>query len=173
MIQEHEFIAYFEELSINHKSVNHQPETNEAFFYVEDAFDLDEFDQHIRRLTCQMAVMLVADDGQFNDNNSNNHTQELDAQLLFLARKSNDQSIREVRSGCLNTALEYITRMKSDANQGKILNDPRRRVNFRIERIPYKKIGPILDEWYGYELSFTITCPFGWKVSSGTWRDIT
>lgn len=172
MIQEHEFIDYFENLSIQHKLLNHQVDGEKTFFYIEDAFDLDEFDQQVRRITAPMAAMLVADDGQFNDNNSSNHTQELEAQLLIIARKGNDQSIREVRSACLTVALEFLTRMKVDASQGKILNDPKRRVNFRIERIPYKKIGPIHALWHGYEVSFTITCPFGWRVSSGTWRDI-
>jgi len=169
-MNEDQLVTYFEKLAIQSKEINHNLNGKKSFFYVEDGFNLDEFDEKIRSAAQSPTLILVADDGTFSDNNTSNHTQEISADLLFIGRIKSNNTIRSIRSECLSIALHFLAKMKYDAGKSKI-HPEGKKVFFRIDQIPYKKIGPLNLEWYGYSLTFTLTCPFGYTVNSGTWRD--
>lgn len=170
MINEEQIIAYFESLAVNSRELNHTDQGRESFFYVEDGYDLETFDEALRSAVQSPTMLLVADSGEFADNDSENHTQEIEGQFYILGQKSDDKSIRTIRAECLIIALNILARMKYDARKQQIV--PGSIVNFRIDKVPYSKVGPMFIEWYGYEVSFSFICPFGYSATSATWRDI-
>jgi len=171
-MNEDQFIEYFENLATQSRDINHDQEKKKSFFYIEDAFTLDEFDEALRNAAQTPVMILVADDGSFTDNNSANYTQEVEGEILILARIQPKKNIRQIRAMCLPIVLSLLARMKLDSSKNKILPDPKKKVFFRIEDIPYRKIGPMNLEWYGYAFNFKFICPFGFSVTSGSWRDI-
>lgn len=171
-MNEDQFVSYFENLAIQSKEINHMAGGVKSFFYIEDGYNLDEFDNALRKAVQSPTVMLVADDGMFNDNASASYNQEMDGQLLFIGKLGGGRTIRSIRAMCLPIALNFLAKMKYDAHKKQILPNPKDLVHFRIDRVPYEKIGPLSLEWYGYSVSFKFICPFGFSVTSAIWRDI-
>jgi hypothetical protein len=169
MINEEEYISYFENLAIDSREINHTLEGKETFFCIDNPDNMQEFDNALRNCVGSPAFLLVADHGEFNDNNSVNHTQEINGQFYIVAKKTDELSIRQARALCLPIALNFLARMKKDAREKKII--PGKLITFRIDNIPYQKVSEMNVVWYGYTVWFTFTCPFGFTVDSGTWRN--
>lgn len=170
IIDEEQFISYFENLAIDNKQLNHEVDGKKSFFYIETADDLNAFDDALRSSASSPAFLLVAEDGELNDNGSENHTQDLNGQFYVVAQISKNRSIRQARALCLPIAVDFLTKMKRDAKKHLIF--PGHLVTFTIDKIPYQKVGPMREDWYGYAIWFTFTCPFGYTVNSGSWRSI-
>lgn len=169
MMNDAQLISYFENLAKQNLNLNHKKEGRDSFFYIENGYDLAEFDQSLRNTVQSPVMLLVADDGEFNDNNSAVYTQSLDGQFFILGRKTNETSVRQIRAICLPIVMGILGRMKFDSSKNLII--PGGLVHFRIDRAHYSKVGPINLAWYGYQVTFEFTCPFGFKVDSGTWHD--
>lgn len=167
---EDQYISYFENLAEQSKDINHKLDGKNSFFYIEDGSDLDEFDQALRDGIPSPCMLLVGDDGELDDNDSENHLQNLDGEFFILSRKTSDKTIRQLRAECLPIAINILARMKRDAKAGNIVEN--KTVHFHISKIPYLKVGPMNGKWYGYMIAFRFECPFGFAVTDANWRDI-
>jgi hypothetical protein len=171
MINEEQIVNYFEALAISSKAINHTADGGKSFFYIDEPDNLDEFDQALRSSATSPAMLLIADEGEFDDNNTANHTQEISGQFYILAKTNDDFTKRNARAMCLPIVLDFLARMIVDARKNKLI--PSKAITFRISKVPYKTVGPIDLTWYGYAVWFSFICPFGFTVTSGSWRDIT
>lgn len=169
MIDEEQFVSYFENLAIRSKAINHTKDGGKSFFYIEEPDDTSQFDDALRNAVTSPTFLLVADNGEFSDNNTENHTQEINGQFYVVAKITDRLNSRQARAFCLPIVVDFLARIKQDARKNEIL--ARKIISFRIDKIPYQKVGPINDKWYGYTVWFSFTCPFGFSVTSGSWRD--
>ena len=159
MKSEADYIEYYENLATQHKCIVHD-EADKSFFYVENPDDLEEFDEYLRTIKKRVAMLLVANNGEFNDNGSNNYTDELNAQVYIVIRKTGDKTIRELNNEAKIILRSVIARTRKDHPK-----------EFRINKVPYTPVGPMCENWYGYTAMLTFICPFGFSVDSGTWLD--
>lgn len=171
IITEQKIVDYFESLAIDSKDINHEFEGNKSFFFVEDPETLESFDDALRSSTSSHVMLLMAADGEFNDNQTNNYTQEVNVECYILARVNSETTSIEAKSFCLPVALNFLARMRIDSGKGLMLGE--KRLRFRIDKIPYQAVGPINTEWYGYALLCTFYCPLTFALTSASWRSIT
>ncbi|RYD75285.1 MAG: hypothetical protein EOP55_13745 [Sphingobacteriales bacterium] len=162
---EQEYKEHFKNLAEKHKSILHT-DSSKAFFYIESVDELTEFDKGLALMKKDVCMLLVASGGEFDDNNSENHTDEQTGEIYILMRKKNASKINDLYSGAKEILKECLARTKQDF---RINPNPHKR--FRISKIPYQKVGPMNDLWYGYMATVTFVCPFGYTVNSGTWTD--
>lgn len=166
-----QYIAYFENLAVQSKGLNHNPaEKKNAFFFISDPYTTTEIDNALRNNVSFPAMLLDAAPGMLDSNESTNYTKNINGQFRIIAQAGKDQ-IREVRETCFILGMEIITRMQQDSRQHKII--PGKIVSFLIEQVHYEPVGPMLLNHYGYVFNFRFICPFGFTVSAASWRDIT
>jgi hypothetical protein len=170
MLTEDQFISYFEKLANAHRTIAHNLDGQQSFFEVEDPDELSAFNEALRYATGSTVMLLVAGEGELDDNNSENHVQVVDFQIYILQKKETDVKTSDIRSVCIEVIKSIVGRTKHDCRRGRIV--PGKSVNFRIENVPIRMVGPIELNWYGYTTQLSFTCPFGWSVDSGTWTDI-
>lgn len=170
MLTEDQFISYYEKLARAHRTIAHEADGVKSFFEVEDPDELTSFDAAVRNATGSTVMLLVAGEGELDDNGSNNYVQVLECDIYILQKKTFDLSVHQIRSTCIQAITDILTRTKKDASAGRLV--PGKITNFNIKEIPVRQIGPVNLQWYGYAAKATFTCPFGWKVDSGTWTDI-
>lgn len=170
MVTEDECITYYENLAKVHKVIQHEVGGQKSFFEIEDLESLDNFDEALRNVVGSTVMLLYASDGELNDNDTENHNQELDCQIYILQRKTNAVAVSQIRSACIEIIKEVLGRTKREARQGLVF--PGKIVQFRINKIPVRKVGPMCLDWFGYTALLTFTCPFGYTVDSGSWTDI-
>jgi hypothetical protein len=170
MITEEQISSYFEALCVDSTDINHNPETNKTYFFVEEPDNLDSFDQALRNSDAPLAFLLVAEDGEFDDNGTENYTQEINIQAFVLARKTSDVDSKQAKTICLPIVHSFLAKMRMDARKGVMLSE--KRLAFRIDKIAFQSVGPINTEWYGYTFWCTFYCPLSFKPKSGSWRSI-
>ncbi|RQO65074.1 hypothetical protein DBR40_24690 [Pedobacter sp. KBW01] len=170
MFDEELYVSYFENLAIDSKDINHT-ESGKSFFYIDEPDDTEEFDNALRDSATSPVFLLTADQGEFADAQSNNHTQEISGQFYVLARTGDLLSRKQARKLCLPIIIQFLAKMKKDAGRKAIL--PGKNVTFTIDKVPYQKVGPMNTQWYGYTVWYTFTCPLAFTVSSSSWRTIT
>lgn len=161
---ESQYIAYFKNLATQHKLINHDDDINRAFFYIENPDELNEFDEGLRTMSSDIAMLLTATMGEFDDAQSENHTDEINAQVYIVMRKKTDVNIREINQQCKEILLSVLARTKSDYRNNF-------QTRFSISKIPYQKVGAMADEWYGYTSLISFICPFGYSINSAIWAD--
>ncbi|WP_285055127.1 hypothetical protein [Pedobacter ginsengisoli] len=169
-MREQQYIDYFKNLAIANTQINHTLNGIDAFAYVDDPNNLDEFDDKLRNARCEYFMLLIADNGSFQDNASESFHQDIDGGFFILSRKTNSKSIAQTRDECMQIIIDTLGRINRDGK--KQLINPDRKVDFRINDIPYEKVGPMCDDWHGYVVYFQFGCPFGYQVNSTIWRDI-
>jgi hypothetical protein len=169
MITEDQYISYFEELARTHKQILHQVDGKVSFIEVEDPDDLSAFDEALRSATGDTMMLAIAGEGELDDNDSENHVQTVDVQLYVLKRKLDYVSTSDIRTATIGIIRDILGRTKKDAREQKLI--PGKYINFRISKVPVRKIGPVELDWYGHAAYITFSCPFGYTVDSGTWTD--
>ena len=156
---EEEYIALFETMAANHREIAHTPE-RKSFFYIEEPDELGEFDQALKSMGKNVAMLLVANNGEFNDNGSNSYHEELNGQMYIVVRKTSGKSIREINSFARKVLLDVLGRVRKEYP-----------TKFRLNNLQFQKVGPMNDVWYGYTVQISFDCPFGFVVNSGNWLD--
>jgi phosphopantetheine adenylyltransferase len=169
MVTEDQYISYFEKLAVAHKQILHDPEGITSFVEVEDPEELSAFDEALRSATGDTVMLIVAGEGELNDNDSENHVQTVDAQIYILQRKLDGRKTSDIRTATIGIIRDIVGRTKKDARYNSLI--PGKIITFRINNIPVRKVGPISLEWYGHTALITFSCPFGYTVDSGTWTD--
>jgi hypothetical protein len=170
MITEDQYIGYFEKLARAHRQLQHEVDGKECFFEVEDPDELNSFDDALRNLTSKTVMLIVAGEGELNDNNSENHVQIVDCQLYILQKETIGISPADIRSNCIEILRGILGRTKREALRNQMI--PGKLITFRINNVPLRKVGPMNLNWYGYTALISFSCPFGYTVDSGTWTDI-
>lgn len=167
-MNEQQYTGYFEALAEKSTLINHNQDGRKSFFYIENADDLDEFDQALRNAVQSPTMLLTAEDGQLDDNESKNYTQAIDGQFYIVARKTGTVTPAELRAECFEIMRQFIAKIRQDSRENKILEG--KRIDFRVNDIPYRKVGPMYNDWYGYTVLFRFTCPFSFSVNPASWR---
>ena len=158
---EQQYIALFEAKAQQHRFIQHvDAEGQKAFFYIENPDELGEFDIALRNIEKDCAMLLVANNGEFNDSGSNNYTEELNGQLYIVIRKKSDSTIREINNAARSILLEVLGRVRLE-----------NKYTFRLDKLPFQKVGPMNDVWYGYTVAITFVCPFSFSLNNGNWLD--
>lgn len=170
MLTEDQFISYFEKLASANPLFAHDVDGVNSFFEVEDPEELTAFDAALRSTSASTVMLLVAGEGELDDNDSNSYLQAVECQIYILQKVETGVTIPAIRSACIQALTNVIGRTKKDSSAGTLISG--KTINFRISKIPIRKVGPMNLQWYGYTALLTFTCPFGWKVDSGTWTDI-
>jgi hypothetical protein len=170
MITEEQISEYFEALCIDSLDINHTLDGKESYFFVDEPDSLESFDEALRSSDASLVFLLVAEDGEFDDNNSANYVQETNIQAFVLARTGNDLSSKQAKTLCLPVIHSFLAKMRLDSNKGVMVNA--KLMKFRIEKIPFQSVGPINEAWYGYTFWCTFYCPLAFKAKSGSWRSI-
>jgi len=170
MVTEDKYIEYVKKLASAHIDLQHGVNGVSSFFEIEDEENFGNFDDALRNATARTVMLLVAAEGELDDNGCDNHTQEMDCQFYILQKKRAGVTIPQIRSACIVIIKEILGRMKSDARSNKIVVG--KNITFLISKVPYRKVGPMNLDWYGYTVMIRFTCPFGYTVDSGTWTDI-
>ena len=170
MITDDHFTAYYQNLATLNRQLLHDVDGKRSFFVVEDADNLDNFDEALRAVNVDTMMLLVSEECELDDNESENHVQEVDLQVYILQRKRPGVSVSAIRAECLQILRDILGRTKSDARKNKVVEG--KLINFRISNIPVRKVGPIFLEWYGYTAILRFGCPFGYSVDARTWTDI-
>lgn len=156
---EAQYTDYFKMLAENHKLIKHNT-TKKAFFYIELIEELTEFDQALRNMHGDIAVLLTGSSGEFNDGNSNSYTDDITAQLYIVMRKKSNQSVAEINLKTKSILIDFLARARKENS-----------TKFRIQNLPYTKVAGMNDVWYGYTAMLTFSCPFGFSLDNGTWLD--
>lgn len=169
MVTEDQYISYLEKIAIAHKQIQHDPEGITSFVEVEDPEELSAFDEALRSATGETVMLVVAGEGELNDQGSENHVQTVDVQIYILQKKGDGMNTASIRTATINVIRDIVGRVKRDARSGALV--PGKSINFVIDKIPVRKVGPINLEWYGHTALFSFSCPFGYTVDSGTWTD--
>lgn len=170
MLTEDQFISYFEKIATAHPLFAHDAAGIKSFFEVEDPEELTSFDAALRSTSASTVMLLVSGEGELDDNDSNNHLQAVEVQIYILQKLKTGITIPAIRSTCMQALVDILGFTKKAARENKLV--PGKTINFRIEKVPVRKVGPMNLNWYGYTALLTFTCPFGWKLDSGTWTDI-
>jgi hypothetical protein len=170
MITEGQISDYFEALCIDSLEINHTLDGKKSYFFVDEPDNLDSFDEALRSSDASTVFLLVAEDGKFDDNNSENYVQETNIQAYVLARTGNDISSKDAKTVCLPIIQSFLAKMRIDSRKGVMINA--RLLKFRIENISFQSVGPINEAWYGYTFWCTFYCPLAFKAKSGSWRSI-
>lgn len=158
-----DYNAYFESLASKHKLIAHSP-TNKAFFFIDNDEDLSAFDEALRNMSSSCVMGIIINTGELNDAQSSNHTDTLNIQLYLLKIKTNNNTVIELYDWAKIRLTEIVGRTKIDFKTKK--------PNFDIDSIPYQKVGPMNEQWYGMTAVLSFTCPFGFSVTSAIWADI-
>lgn len=167
-MNEDQYINYFAQLAKSHKMLQHGVNGMQSFYYVEDEFSMDEFDNALKNMKSSTCMLLVAEDGELDDADSENYADHIDGSLYILGKVSdNGDNIRKVRAKCKPIIMQMVKRMRQDSRARKILDG--KIVNFRISRLPYLRVGAMNNEWYGYMVTFRFVCPFANGVETGIW----
>lgn len=161
-----DYIEYFKKLAVYHRSIAHS-ETGKAFFFIENADDLEAFDDALRSTPSHFVMLMCFEQGELDDSGSENHVDEVAISIYILIRKGEDRDLGFIKDESKKILMDMITRTKRDFRKSE------KKPTFNISKIPYQSVGPMKDEWYGRMAVLSFVCPFGYTVDSGTWSDIT
>ena len=167
-----EYIAYFENLAIQSKVLNHDPlpaNKKQSFFYISDPYTTTSLDNALRNRVQYPVMLLDAPSGVLDNNEGANYTNTLQGQFRIVGKTDKD-NIDQVQDACFKFGFDILTRMRHDSRLHQIM--PNKPISFQIEDVPYEPIGPISLVHYGYVFSFRFICPFSFSVTSASWRDI-
>lgn len=167
-MNEDQYIEYFASLASSHHQLQHMKDGHKSFFYVEDAMNLLEFDEALRNMSGSTAMLLVAEDGELDDNESENHVDQMEGSIFILAQvKEHGRTVREARAFCKPIIMDFVAKMRKDSRKQQIIAG--KLVHFRVSNLPYHKVGPMNGNWYGYMVSFRFVCPFANTEKQGIW----
>lgn len=167
---EEQYIAYFQNLAHNHNQINDGLDGNSAFFYIPVSYDLAEIDNAIKNTMSDPMMALDSLKGRFDDAVSESHTQWIDGQFIILVKSTSGdkKSVRPAMATALQIGGDILFRMQNDAKR-RLLISPNYR--FTIRNVNYSPVGPMCLLYYGYAFTYSISCPFGFNVTSATWLD--
>ena len=167
-MNEDQYINYFSQLAKSHTKLQHGVNGMKSFYYIEDEFSMEEFDNALKNMRSSTCMLLVAEDGQLDDADSENYSDHIDGSLYILGKVSdNGDNIRTVRAKCKPIIMQVVKKMRKDSRDRAIL--PGKIIHFRISNLPYQRVGPMNMEWYGYMVTFRFVCPFVNSVETGIW----
>jgi len=130
---EADYKEQFQSLAEKHRLLLHT-EADKAFFYIDSVDELTDFDLALNAMNKHACMLLVASNGEFDDNNSENHVDEQNGEIYILMRKKNANTINDIYTQTKTILKDCLARTKSDLRKNP---DPRK--HFRISKIPYQK----------------------------------
>ena len=171
LVTELQYLTYFKNLAVKHKQLT-DGTGGQSFYYMPSQYDLTELDMAFRNLLKPTCMVLEGLKGRLDDSGSKNYVQYIDGMFMILVKSDSSDvtTIRASRDTALGIGLDIFARMRADFSSGALLGNPS--VNFfAIHNANYQPVGPMEGNFYGYAFTFTITCPFGFTVSSASWLD--
>lgn len=155
-----ELFDYLEEKAVQSPDIPHDPANKKlAFHAVDDPYDLEEFDKALRNFAVFPAMLAEHIDGELDDNNSANYTEDWNVGFMIVDRRNGKEAIRDVRARCMRIGRAIIVQMRKDGRPGRGSNPGVQRF-FRIERVGFTPVGPMMTHYWGYLFTFRFICPF-------------
>jgi hypothetical protein len=167
-MNEDQYISYFTSLAKSHAKLRHGIDGMFSFAYIEDEFNMQEFDNALKNMKSSTCMLLVSEDGEFDDAGSENYNDLIEGSLFILGRVSdNADNIRRARAKCKPIIMQMLKKMRKDSRANNIVAG--KKIHFRLEGLKYNHVGPMNNEWYGYMVTFRFVCPFANDVETGIW----
>lgn len=169
------YIYYFQQLAILNKLIASTDE-EEAFFFVQDPYDLDAFDTAIRSAGKTPALLLENYSADTTSAGSRNYFKQHNGRFTILhkADAGDKASIQEAQRICEQVADQLLIRMREDLLQGgKIVisqQETSPTVFFEIDKVKFDFVGPISADYYGVTVGFPFKIQFNGVYDAGAWN---
>jgi hypothetical protein len=167
-------IEYFKNLSEKLLLVSHS-ETNKHFF---TASSFQQLEGLITSLSiAQYPAIIAVDkrDGRFNDQLSSNliDVQFYQVMILMPSRNIDSSNRNAVMNTCFSIFKSIVSKMTVDHiadSRIPISQELTGLRNFNRNDIVYNSMGPIFDNLFGIDFSFTLSVPYDTKYNSNEWK---
>lgn len=154
-----DFISYFKDLARRHTGIPHTEE-QPAFA----AFDPWQFEELSSYNLAFPAVLVAHEEGNVIDKKADNLIDNIDASFIIadqVTMNDFDQQ-NQVLNKCKTIGKDFIRRIREDKADGKVQG-------FLLDELEYMKVGPMLDNKYGYQFNFTIQAPWS-LIERDVWQ---
>lgn len=167
-----DYIDYFETAAINHKVIAHDPNNDHHSFY-----KLEDILNGMSLKNKHLCMVVENTETKLNDEKSDNIRKMKTGAVAILMPVANDDI-----NGIV-TAFDLTEEVAEDV-ASKILNDTRKSRSVTKPTIPIivepnsisiTPLGPMLDNCYGWKVSFTINSKFsnGLQLDESKWNNET
>lgn len=155
-----DFISYFEDLAMRHQEIPHLDGVKQAFA----AFDPWQFEELSSYNLAFPAVLVAHEEGNVIDKKADNLIDNIDASFIIADQVTmNDfDEQNQVLNKCKTIGKDFIRRIREDKADGKVQG-------FLLDDLEYMKVGPMLDNKYGYQFNFTIQAPWS-LIERDVWQ---
>lgn len=133
-------------------------ENDQAFFVIDDPYDLNEFDLALRSLTKYPAMLFELADGVIDDQNNASYLNTVNCSFMIVDKLKEFEKIRTCRSRCYHIGKAIIREILKDCRNQLIIPDKLVQVPLRST---YSPVGPMDLRWYGYQFTLEFVGPDG------------
>ncbi|MHC1775718.1 MAG: hypothetical protein AB9834_09925 [Lentimicrobium sp.] len=170
----YDHIAYFEEIARNLLLVSHS-DTNKHFFTATTFTQLEGLITSLSVAQYPAIVAIDKKDGRFTDQLSNNLTDVQFYQVLILMpsvdlSSHNRGSVMRTCFSIFRSIISKMTRDKITDSRLPVGQELTGLRNFDRNEIVYNSLGPLFDNLFGVEFSFTIPTQFNTKFEEYEWN---
>jgi hypothetical protein len=151
-----EYETYFLNGAISNKTIAHNPPGKISFRSV----DIEQLLSDVKSSTEGMSLFLEAPEIKGSDSGSDNPRKLYNCAFSILEENTKKGDFDETRSIMDRTMLvaeQFIARIHNDFRKHKIdPNHPNKIKGFDLNSVSINKVGPIMNNQYGWRVTFTL-----------------
>jgi len=132
--------------------------SDQAFFVIDDPYDLNEFDSALRSIVKSPAMLFELADGVIDDQTNASYLNTVHCSFMVIDKKGDFEKVRECRNRCYAIGKEIIKAVLKDQREQLIIPDKMIQVPLRTN---YSPVGPMDVRWYGYQFTLEFVGPDG------------
>jgi len=141
---------------------NEIPHTDEQPAFA--AFDPWQYEELSSYNLAFPAVLVAHEEGNVIDKKADNLIDNIDASFIIADQVTINDFTQQnkVLDKCKAIGKDFIRRIREDKADGKVQG-------FLLDDLEYMKVGPMLDNKYGYQFNFTIQAPWS-LIERDVWQ---
>lgn len=132
--------------------------SDQAFFVIDDPFDLNEFDTALRSVAKSPAMQFELADGILDDQNNASYLNTVNCSFMIIDKLADFEKVRDCRNRCYHIGKEIIKSILKDQRDMNIIPGKMIQVPLRAN---YSPVGPMDVRWYGYQFTLAFVGPDG------------
>ncbi|MDF2851703.1 hypothetical protein [Sphingobacterium multivorum] len=132
--------------------------SGQAFFVIDDPYDLNEFDKALRSVAKSPAMLFELADGVIDDQTNASYLNTVNCSFMVIDKKGDFEKVRDCRNRCYAIGKEIIKSILKDQREMNIIPDKMIQVPLRTN---YSPVGPMDIRWYGYQFTLEFVGPDG------------